>query len=88
MNFVREWIIKALTEVTYEHQGKARRLEKVELPPSERLVYGIQFCFVALGLLTALEIVYILRMGTFNSGIFSAITGIIGTVTGVIFSRK
>ncbi len=88
MNFLRKWITKALTEVHYERRGRARKIEKIELPPSERLVYGIQFCFVALALLTACEIVYILRLGTFNSEIFSAITGIIGTVTGVIFSRQ
>ena len=66
---------------------KTVRVEKreIQLPPSEKLVYGVYFAIVALICLTALEAVYMIMLRSFSSEIFAAITLIIGTILGVFF---
>ena len=77
-----------MTEIRYEQSGKAKKTERIELPPSERLVYGIQFCFAALAVLTVIEVAHIAVLRSFNSEVFSAITGLVGTVVGVFISKR
>ena len=60
------------------------RKRELEIPPSERLVYLITFSVYAFIGLVVLEVVHMLYFGVWNSEIFSAITGLIGTVTGVL----
>jgi hypothetical protein len=65
-----------------------RRRGKVEIPPSQRLVLGIQFAIIALVCLTALEIAYMVVVRAFSSEIFAAITLVVGTILGSIFGQK
>ena len=46
------------------------------------------FAITALIALTAVEIVHIVYIGSFSSEIFSAITGLIGTIVGVLITSK
>lgn len=85
---ITKWIKKALTTIEYRSRGRAKKLERIEVPPSEREIYAIYFCFLALTLLTIIEILHIICLGTFSTDIFSAITGLIGTVTGVFISKR
>ena len=94
---LKSWIEKALTKTVTvmmetSRSGKrrktARNFETVEIPPSKRLVYGVYFAMVALIALTAVEIVHIVHIGSFSSEIFSAITGLIGTIIGVLVTSK
>jgi len=60
----------------------------IEVPPSQKLLYGMYFAFSALIALTALEAIYILVVKAFSSEIFSAISLVIGTILGAFFSQK
>lgn len=88
MDRLRGWIVRALMRVEYRRVGRGKKFEKVELPPSERLVYGLYFAFVALILLVGLELAHIVFLRSFNEGVFAAITGIIGTISGIFLSAK
>jgi len=81
-------IRKALTKTEVRRVGKGKKLERVELPPSERLVYGLYFAFIALSALTILEALHIVFLNSFSNEVFSAITTIIGTIIGVFISQR
>ena len=85
-NPLTKWIIKGLTRQEFHRKGKAKKLERIEIPPSQRLVYGMQFCFIALAMLTAIEIAHIIVLHSFNEAIFSAISGLIGTILGMFLA--
>jgi hypothetical protein len=85
-NPLARWIIKPLTRHEYHRGVKANRLVRIEIPPSQRLVYGVQFCFIALGTLAMIEIVHIIVLHSFDEAIFSAISGLIGTILGVFLT--
>jgi hypothetical protein len=57
---------------------------ELEIPPNERIVYLTTFSVYAFVGLVVLEVVHMLYFGVWNSEIFSAITGLIGTVSGVL----
>lgn len=88
MNSLRSWIRKALTRTEYRRTGRSKKIERIELPPNESLVYGLYFAFLALILLTALETVHIVFLRAFSTEIFSAITALIGTVTGIFLTSR
>ena len=79
---MRNFIKKALTR-----KIKLTR-RTVEVEPSLRLVYGMYFAIATLICLTILEATYILVLRSFSSEIFSAITGLIGTIVGVLLTSK
>jgi uncharacterized membrane protein YjjP (DUF1212 family) len=47
-----------------------------------------QFAVIAIIALSAVEVTHILFLGSWNNEILSVITGLIGTITGVIVDRK
>ena len=73
-----DWIKKALT----------RRKREQEIPPDNRLVYGVRFAIAMTVCLSALEIAHMALLGRWNSEIFSAITGLTGTVTGIFITQR
>jgi hypothetical protein len=73
-----DWIKKALT----------RRVRQREIPPDQRLVYGVKFAVAMTLCLSALEIAHLAFLGKWNSEIFAAITGLIGTVSGILIAQK
>lgn len=79
---MRNFIKKALTR-----KIKLTR-RTIEVEPSLRLVYGMYFAVATLICLTILEATYILVLRSFSSEIFSAITGLIGTIIGVLLTSK
>jgi len=78
---------KALTK-TIAVKGSRGRIQQVEVPPNQKLVYGMYFTVAALIGLTALEIAHMAFLRSWNSEIFAAITGLIGTITGILISQK
>ena len=82
-----KWIRRALTRREIKRKGKTKKIEYVEIPPSERLVYTVQFCLIALTTLTVIETVHIIVLKTFNETVFSAISGLIGTIVGVFVAK-
>ena len=80
-----DWIKKALTRKTV---NKTAAANLVEGSPSERLVLGVKFAMALTFSLTALEIAHLALLGTWNSEVFAAITGLTGTITGVLISQR
>jgi hypothetical protein len=75
---MKDWIKRALT----------KRTRQREIPPDPRLVIGVKFTIAMTISLTALEITHLIALHTWNSEIFSAITGLTGTITGILTAQK
>ena len=75
---MNDWIRKALT----------RRVRKREIPPDHRPVYGVKFAIAMTLCLSALEIAHLAFLGKWNSEIFAAVTGLTGTVSGILIAQK
>ena len=80
-----DWVKKALTR-TLTPKGP-RRGTPVLVEPNPKLVLLVKFSFVVIGCLVALETVHLVVLRAWNSQIFAAITGLIGTVTGVLIGH-
>jgi len=80
-----DWIKRALTRKT---TNKTAAATNVEVPPSDRLVLGMKFAIAFTFSLTALEIAHLALLGEWNSEVFAAITGLAGTITGILISQK
>lgn len=85
---MKSWIRRALTMRISVRYTRGRREHQIEVPPSERLVYGMYFAITALISLTILEATHILILHSFSTEIFAAITLLIGTILGVFFGQK
>ena len=59
-----------------------------EVSPSERLVLGVKFAIAMTFSLTAIEIANLALLGVWNSEVFAAITGLAGTITGILISQR
>ena len=77
-----DWIKKALTKTKQQHT------ELIVIEPDNRLVYGVKLAIATTLSLTVLEIAHLLILKTWNSEIFSAITGLAGTLTGIFITQK
>jgi hypothetical protein len=75
---MKDWIKKALT----------KRTRQREIPPDPRLVYGVKFTIATTLILSTLEIAHIAFLGKWNSEIFSAITALTSTITGIFITQK
>jgi hypothetical protein len=78
-------IKKALTRKISVKRGRGQ--QTVEVTPSERLVLGVKFAIVMTLILSALEVAHMAFLGSWSSEIFAVITGLIGTVSGVLISQ-
>ena len=81
-----DWIKKALTK-TIQRKGSRGKTEVIVVQPNEKLVYGVKFAIGMTVCLSALEIAHMAFLGTWNSEVFAAITGLIGTVSGVLIGQ-
>jgi hypothetical protein len=78
-----DWIKRALTRRTTD-----KTVTQAEVEPSDRLVLGVKFAIAFTFSLTALEIAHLALLSTWNSEVFAAITGLAGTITGILISQK
>jgi len=76
---------KALTRKISVKRGRGEQI--LEIPPSERLVLGVKFAMGMVVCLSALEVAHMAFLGSWSSEIFAAISGLIGTVSGVLISQ-
>jgi hypothetical protein len=65
-----------------------RKRGRVPIKPSDRHVLAVQFSIYLIIALVALEIAHLIVLGSWKSEIFSAITGLAGTIFGVLLKRK
>jgi hypothetical protein len=75
---MKDWIKRALT----------KRTRQREIPPDPRSVIGVKFTIAMTIILSTLEITHIIFLGKWNSEIFSAITALTGTITGILITQK
>jgi len=75
---MKDWIKRALT----------KRTRQQEIPPDPRLVIGVKFTIAITLILSTLETIHIAFLGKWNSEIFSAITALTGTITGILITQK
>lgn len=64
------------------------RRSRVEVPPSERLLYAVYFSLGMVACLTVLEIVHLAVLKTWNSEIFTVIAALVGNITGIFLTQK
>ena len=76
-----DWIKQALT------RKRIQRGRVIIEEPNQRLVYGVKFAIGMTAFLSALQITHLLVLGTWSSEIFSTITGLVGTVSGVLIGN-
>jgi hypothetical protein len=81
---------KALTRrITDKTALQSQNSEAVlELEPDERLVLGTKFAIAFTFSLSAIEIANLASLHTWNSEVFAAITGLSGTIMGILISQK
>jgi hypothetical protein len=82
-----DWIRKALTK-TVQRKGSRGKTEIIVVQPNEKLVYAVKFAIGMTVCLSALEIAHMAFLGTWNSEVFAGITGLIGTVSGILIGQK
>jgi hypothetical protein len=80
---MKDWIKKALTKRIQKRDTN----ETITIQPDEKLVYGVKFTIAMTLSLSALEIAHMTILGKWNSEIFAAITGLIGTISGVLIGQ-
>jgi hypothetical protein len=83
---VTDWVKQALTR-TIHHKGPRGRHQELLITPRDELVYGVKFAIGMTVCLSAVEIAHMAFLHTWNSEVFAAITGLIGTITGVLIGQ-
>jgi hypothetical protein len=83
---MNDWVKRALTKKVHTANRGKQHLIIVE--PNEKLVYTVKFALGMTGFLSAVEVAHIIFLHTWNSEVFAAITGLIGTVTGVLIGQQ
>jgi len=61
--------------------------KRVRVPPNNSLVIVVQFSLGMVACLTVLEAVHVVVLHVWNSEVFALITGLIGTVSGIIIGQ-
>ena len=83
---MKRWIKRALTKKLTVKGPRGTR--HIEVEPTKNILYLITFSIYALIGLMALQIFHMIWFRSWNSELFSAISGLIGTVTGIFISQK
>jgi hypothetical protein len=81
-----DWIKKALTK-TVQRKGSRGKTEIIVVQPNEKLVLGVKFAIGMTVCLSALEVAHLAFLGSWNSEVFAVITGLIGTISGVLIGH-
>ena len=81
------WIRRALTRRITRKSPRGKRVVIV-LEPNEKLVYAVKFAISIILCLSGLEVAHMAFLGSWNSEVFAGITGLIGTVTGILVGQK
>lgn len=80
---MKELIKHALTR-RRQTRGRVAVVEE----PDERLVLGVEFAIAMTLCLSGLEVANMAFLGTWNSEVFAAITGLTGTIVGLFVGKK
>lgn len=78
---------KALTKKITRKDTRGRK-ETIEIPPTEKLVLGVKFTIAITICLSAVEVVHMAFLDTWSNEVFAAISGLIGTVSGILIGQR
>jgi len=79
---------KALTRTIWIQQGLENKLQPIEIPPSQGLVYAVVFAIAAIVALTVLEVAYMAFLGSWNTEIFAGIMSVVTFILGIFIGQK
>jgi hypothetical protein len=82
-DLVKKVLTRRITDKTALQEGAI-----LDVEPDERLVLGTKFAIAFTFCLSAIEIANLAIMHSWNSEVFAAITGLAGTITGIMISQK
>jgi len=82
-----DWIKRALTR-RIKRKGTRGNQHVFIKEPNKALVYVVEFAIGMTVCLSAIEIVHLIVLHTWNSEVFAAITGLSGTVMGIFVGQK
>ena len=70
--------------------ARLSRVEALKTDPLEffRQVLGVEFAIAMTLCLSGLEVAHMAFLGTWNSEVFAAITGLVGTIVGLFVGKK
>jgi hypothetical protein len=80
---VPDWVKRVLTR-RVQRKGRA----VIVLEPNEKLVYAVKFALGMTACLSALEVAHMAFLGKWNSEVFAVVSGLVGTVTGILLAQK
>jgi hypothetical protein len=80
---MKDWVRHALTK-TVGRKGPRGKQQIVLVEPDENIVLLVKFAIAIVLCLSAVEVVSLIFLHTFDDAVFSAITALVGTVTGVL----
>jgi hypothetical protein len=80
---MRDWVKHALTR-TLARKGARGKPEVIVVEPDEKIVLLVKFTIAMTVCLSTVEVSCLVFLHTFNDAVFSAITALVGTVTGVL----
>ena len=73
-----DWIKRALA------RKRIQRGRVIVEEPNERLVWGVKFAIGMTACLSGLQVAHLVVLGSWSGEIFSTITGLVGTISGVL----
>ena len=76
------WVRRALA------RQRVQRGRVITEDPDEKLVIVVKFGLAMTVLLSGLELAHILLLGSWNSEIFAAISGLSGTLSGIFVGKR
>ena len=75
---MNDWVKRALA------RKRVQRGRVIIEDPNERLVWGVKFAIGMTACLSGLQVAHLVVLGSWSSEIFSTITGLVGTISGVL----
>jgi len=79
---------KALTKTLWIQQSGENRLQPVEIPPTQGVVYAVVFAIAAMTILTVLEVAHMAFLGSWNTEIFAGIMSVVTFILGIFIGQK
>ena len=85
---MRNLFKKALTKTIWVQQDRDNKLQPIEIPPSQGLVYAVVFAIAAILALTVLEVAHMAFLGSWNTEIFAGIMSVVTFILGIFIGQK
>lgn len=79
---------KALSRTVWVQQDLENKLQPIEIPPSQRVMYAVVFAIAALAALTVLEVAHMAFLGSWKTEIFAGIMSVVTFILGIFIGQK